>query len=149
MVAGAWHIPAASPQSQAALLQREWVMSVALAGLTFAVGMALRNLTVPSVLAWLGLVSYSVYLLHPLLLDFSDRIPFVNSRHPVGVQLVMTGVFLTVLLACCALTYYLVEAPMQRLGRRVTARLDARLGPDRVDASLRPGRRVAAGSPAS
>jgi peptidoglycan/LPS O-acetylase OafA/YrhL len=149
IVAGAWHIPAASPQSQAALLQREWVMSVALAGLTFAVGMALRNLTVPSVLAWLGLVSYSVYLLHPLLLDFYDSIPFTRTRHPVGVQLVMTGVFIAVLLAGCALTYYLVEAPMQRLGRRVTARLDARFGPDRLDARFRPGRPVAAGAPVS
>jgi hypothetical protein len=51
------------------------------------------------------------------------------------VQLVSTGVFLAVLLAGCALTYYLVEAPMQRLGRRVTARLDARFGPDLLDAS--------------
>jgi peptidoglycan/LPS O-acetylase OafA/YrhL len=149
IVAGAWHIPAASPQSQAALLQCEWVMSVALAGLTFAVGMALRNLTVPSVLAWLGLVSYSVYLLHPLLLDFYDSIPFTHIHHPVGVQLVMTGVFLAALLAGCALTYYLVEAPMQRLGRRVTARLDARFGPDRLDARFRPGRPVAAGAPVS
>jgi peptidoglycan/LPS O-acetylase OafA/YrhL len=133
MVAGAWHVPAASPPSQAALLQREWVMSVALAGLTFAVGMALRNLTVPSVLAWLGLVSYSVYVLHPLLLDFYDSIPFTGSRHPVGVQLAIAGVFFAVLLAGCALTYHLVEAPMQRLGRRVAARLDARFGPDRLE----------------
>ena len=133
IVAGAWHIPGASPRSQAALLQREWVMSVALAGLTFAVGLALRNLPVPSVLAWLGLVSYSVYLLHPLLLDGYDAIPFDRTSHPAGLQVAMTAGFLAVLLACCALTYYLVEAPMQRLGRRVTARLDARLGPDRME----------------
>jgi peptidoglycan/LPS O-acetylase OafA/YrhL len=132
IVAGAWHIPAASPQNQAALLQREWVMTVALAGLTFAVGLALRNLSIPSVLAWLGLVSYSVYLLHPLLLDFYDSIPFTHSRHPIGVQLAMTGAFLAVLLVGCALTYHLVEAPMQRLGRRVATGLDARFGPDRL-----------------
>jgi peptidoglycan/LPS O-acetylase OafA/YrhL len=133
ILAGAWHIPGASPPNQAALLQREWVMSVALAGLTFAIGLALRNLRIPSVLAWLGLVSYSVYLLHPLLLDLYDSIPFTHSRHPVGVQVAMTGAFLAALLACCALTYYLVEAPMQRLGRQVAARLDARLGPDRLE----------------
>jgi peptidoglycan/LPS O-acetylase OafA/YrhL len=132
IVAGAWHIPAASPQNQAALLQREWVMSVALAGLTFGIGLALRNLRIPSVLAWLGLVSYSVYLLHPLLLDGYDSIPFTHSRHPVGVQIAVTGAFLAVLLVCCALTYHLVEAPMQRLGRRVATRLDARFGPDRL-----------------
>ena len=126
MVAGAWHVPAASPPSQAALLQREWVMSVALAGLTFAVGMALRNLTVPSILAWLGLVSYSLYLLHPLLLDLYDSMPLARGHHSAGVQVALTVGFLVVLLACCALTYYLVEAPMQRLGRRVTVRLDTR-----------------------
>jgi len=43
-------------------------------------------------------------------------------------------VFLAVLLACCAGTYYLVEAPMQRLGRRVAAKLDARFRPDSAEA---------------
>jgi peptidoglycan/LPS O-acetylase OafA/YrhL len=149
IVAGAWHIPGASPQSQAALLQREWVMSVALAGLTFAAGLALRNLSIPSVLAWLGLVSYSVYLLHPLLLDAYDSIPFTHSRHPVGVQVALTGVFLAALLACCALTYHLVEAPMQRLGRRVAARLDARFGPDRPQPAGTPAARETAPRPAA
>ena len=136
IAAGAWHIPAASPGNQAALLQREWVMSVALAGLTFAIGLALRSLRVPSILAWLGLVSYSVYLLHPLLLDVYDSIPGApGNRQPVWLQMGATVVFLAVLLACCAGTYYLVEAPMQRLGRRVAARLDARFGPDRLDAA--------------
>ena len=133
IVAGAWHIPSVGAPSQTALQQREWVMSVALAGLTFAIGIALRTLAVPSILAWLGLVSYSVYLLHPLLLDAYDSIPFPPGRPPVGVQVAMAAVFLAVLLACCAMTYRLVEAPMQRLGRRLAARLDARLGPDRLE----------------
>ncbi len=136
IAAGAWHIPAANPASQAALLQREWVMSVALAGLTFVAGLALRSLQVPPILAWLGLVSYSVYLLHPLLLDAYDSIPFApGNRQPVWLQMGAAAVFLAALLACCAATYYLVEAPMQRLGRRVAARLDARFGPDRLEAA--------------
>jgi peptidoglycan/LPS O-acetylase OafA/YrhL len=130
IVAGAWHIPAFRQQIPTALAQREWVMSVALAGLTFAAGLALRHRTVPSVLAWLGLVSYSVYLLHPLLLDVYDSIPFARSPHPVALQVAMSFAFLAVLLACCAATYYLIEAPMQRLGRRAIARLDARWGPE-------------------
>jgi peptidoglycan/LPS O-acetylase OafA/YrhL len=90
------------------------------------------NLRVPAVLAWLGVVSYSVYLLHPLLLDAYDNPPFAPGfRQPVWLQVGAAGVFLAVLLACCAGTYYLLEAPMQRLGRRVAARLDARFGPDR------------------
>ncbi len=138
ITAGAWHIPSFSARNQAALLQREWVVSVALAGLTFAIGLALRNRRVPSILAWLGLVSYSVYLLHPLLIDVYDSIPWARGHHPVGLQVALAGGFLAVLLACCALTYHLVEAPMQRLGRRAAARLDARFGPDRLQAAGTP-----------
>jgi peptidoglycan/LPS O-acetylase OafA/YrhL len=139
IVAGAWHIPSATPQNQAALQQREWVLSVALAGLTFAAGLALRNMPVPSILAWLGLVSYSVYLLHPLVLDVYDSVPFAPGYHqPTWLQAAAGAVFLAVLLACCSLTYYLVEAPMQRLGRRVAAKLDARFGPDCPEAAEAP-----------
>jgi peptidoglycan/LPS O-acetylase OafA/YrhL len=103
---------------------------------------------VPAVLAWLGLVSYSLYLLHPLLIDVYDSAPFTQGQHAVGAQLAMGAGFLAVLLACCALSYYLVEAPMQRLGRRVAARLDARLGPDRPGARVRAGRLEVAREPA-
>jgi peptidoglycan/LPS O-acetylase OafA/YrhL len=133
IVAGAWHIPSLITTDQAGLDQREWVITVALAGLTFAAGLALRNLRVPAVLAWLGLVSYSVYLLHPLLLDLYDGAPFTHGQHSVGLQLLMSAGFLAALLTCCTLTYYLIEAPMQRLGRRAAARLDAR--PDRLKAA--------------
>jgi peptidoglycan/LPS O-acetylase OafA/YrhL len=143
IVAGAWHIPGTVPQDQMALVQREWVMSVALAGLTFAIGLVLRKLRVPAALAWLGLVSYSVYLLHPLLLDVYDSLPFTPGfRQPIWLQAGAAAVFLAVLLACCAGTYYLLEAPMQRLGHRAAARLDARFGPDRHET---PGRRLPRG----
>jgi peptidoglycan/LPS O-acetylase OafA/YrhL len=135
IAAGVWHIPGTVPQDQTALVQREWVVSVALAGLTLAIGLAVRNVRVPAVLAWLGLVSYSVYLLHPLLLDAYDSVPFAPGYHqPVWLQAAAAAVFLAVLLACCALTYHLIEAPMQRLGRRAAKWLDARFGPDRPEA---------------
>jgi peptidoglycan/LPS O-acetylase OafA/YrhL len=131
IAAGAWHIASIYPHDPG-LRQRQWILSVALAGLTFAIGMALRKLPVPSVLAWLGLVSYSIYLLHPLLIDVYTEVPWTHGSHPFGVQVVLAAGFLAALLAVCAVTYYLVEAPMQRLGHRVAARLDARFGPDRL-----------------
>jgi peptidoglycan/LPS O-acetylase OafA/YrhL len=146
--AGAWHIPSISTEGQPALVQREWVVSVALAGLTFAIGLALRSRRVPPVLAWLGLVSYSVYLVHPLLLDVYDSIPFPPSYHHLAwLQVGVSVLFVAALLACCSMTYYLVEAPMQRLGRRVAARLDARFGPDRLQPAAAPGISAAAGGP--
>jgi peptidoglycan/LPS O-acetylase OafA/YrhL len=139
IAAGVWHIPGTVPQAQTALVQREWVVSVALAGLTLAIGLVARNLPVPAVLAWLGLVSYSVYMLHPLLLDVYDSIPFAPGyNQPTWLQAAAGAAFLAVLLACCAGTYYLVEAPMQRLGRRVAARLDARFRPDCPEAAEAP-----------
>jgi peptidoglycan/LPS O-acetylase OafA/YrhL len=80
-------------------------------------------------------VSYSLYLLHPLLIDVYDSAPFTQGQHAVGLQLAMAAGFLAALLACCALSYYLLEAPMQRIGRRLATRLDARFGPDRAAAA--------------
>jgi peptidoglycan/LPS O-acetylase OafA/YrhL len=134
--AGAWHIPALTTSSQSALEQREWVMSVVLAGLTFAGGLALQNVRVPSAIAWLGLVSYSVYLVFPLLLDIYDSSPLPASyEREAWLQIGASAVFLVALLGTAAISYRLVEAPMQQLGRRVAARLDGRFGPDRVPAA--------------
>jgi peptidoglycan/LPS O-acetylase OafA/YrhL len=139
IAAGVWHIPGTVPPDQTVLVQREWVVSVALAGLTLAAGLAVRTLPVPAVLAWLGLVSYSVYMLHPLLLDVYDSLPFAPGySQPTWLQAAAVPVFLALLLACCAGTYYLVEAPMQQLGRRVAAKLDARFRPDSAQAGEAP-----------
>ena len=128
--AGDWHIPALTGSSQPALQQREWIVSVALAGLTLVAGLRLRDMPVPRALAWLGLVSYSVYLLFPLLLDAYDSLPLPQAyQHDDWLQVAASGLFLAALLACAAATYRLVEVPMQRLGRRLAKRLDRRPGP--------------------
>jgi peptidoglycan/LPS O-acetylase OafA/YrhL len=125
IAAGAWHIPGVSPAADLGRVQVQWITSVALAGLTFAIGLALRNARVPGALAWLGLVSYSVYLLLPVLLNVYDSLPLGPAfRHDAWVEAGTSVAVLGALLGCAALTYSLVEAPMQRLGRRVAARLD-------------------------
>lgn len=136
LVAGLWHLGAWTSASPANLLmfQRKWVISLGLAGLTFAVGLALRHRRVPGFLAWLGLVSYSVYLLHPVLLGIYWHIPWSHEHHRFLLQVVIAAVFLAVLLACCGATYRWVELPAQRLGKRVAAWIEARFGPDHAPA---------------
>jgi len=129
LVAVQWHV---SPLALNDLAIRKTFNTLELAGLTFAVAMLCRHKKVPHALAWLGLVSYSVYLLHPVLIEVYDSVPWTRNQNFVPTELLLVAVFLLVLLVCCGLTHRLIEAPMQRLGRRVTRRLDVRFGPDTV-----------------
>ena len=102
--------------------QLQWVTSVLLAGATFGAGLAARRLRVPRWCAWLGMISYSVYLLHPLVFDAYRTIPAVHRRYSLPDQVLVFAVLLAVIIALSGATFYLVEKPMQRLGRWVTAR---------------------------
>jgi peptidoglycan/LPS O-acetylase OafA/YrhL len=113
----------------------QWVSCLVLAGATFAVGMALRHKRVPGWLAWLGLVSYSVYLLHPIILNAYRSIPTFHQPHPFPIQVLLAAGILAVVLACSAGTYYFVESPMQKYGHRLSRFLQARFGPDTVAAT--------------
>jgi peptidoglycan/LPS O-acetylase OafA/YrhL len=129
LVAALLHI---SPEARSFVAIRKGFNSLEVAGLTFAVAMLCRHKKVPRALAWLGVVSYSVYLLHPLLIEIYDSVPLTRNENFLPMELLLVGVFVLVLLACCALTYRFIEAPMQRLGRRTARRLDARFGQDVV-----------------
>jgi len=129
LVAVQWHV---SPLAVNDLAIRKTFNTLELAGLTFAVAMLCRHKKVPHALAWLGLISYSLYLLHPVLIEVYDSVPWTRNQNFVPTELLLVAVFLLVLLVCCGLTHRLIEAPMQRLGRRVTRRLDVRFGPDTV-----------------
>ncbi len=127
----AWHLaPAAERQ-----WDFQWATSLLLAGATFAVGLAFRHRRVPAALAWLGLVSYSVYLLHPLILNAYRATPVLHQPHPIGVQVAAAAGLVAVVLACSALTYKFVEAPMQRYGHRLARLLQAWFGPDQIAAA--------------
>ena len=90
----------------------------------------------PAIFAWLGLVSYSVYLLHPLLISLYNHLPLTQHPHPFPEQLALAGAFTVILLACCWLSYRFIEAPMQRQGRKFAAWLEYWFGPDSIPAHV-------------
>ncbi|YCK37846.1 acyltransferase family protein [Actinomadura sp. ATCC 39365] len=94
------------------------------AWLTFAAAMALRRRAMPSWLTWLGLVSYSIYLLHPLLLESVEFFLPEPSDVPPAARLAVLVAVCAALLGLCALTWRWVEAPAQRLGRRLIRRAE-------------------------
>jgi peptidoglycan/LPS O-acetylase OafA/YrhL len=98
--------------------QRGWTAALVLAALVFAAGLALRGARLPRWLTGLGVISYSVYLLHPVLFLILDQI-IGRSRHD---NYVMLAGAMAVLLPLCWLSHRLVEAPAQRAGRALARR---------------------------
>ncbi|MEV4012641.1 acyltransferase [Nonomuraea angiospora] len=82
-----------------------WAPAIALAYGAFGLAFALRRRAFPRWLAWLGVISFSVYLLHPILLHVMPN--------PV--------LYFLALIPLSAMTYRLIEAPAQRLGKRLVA----------------------------
>lgn len=108
---------------QAKTFQVYWAGSVLLAALTFAGGWALRHRRIPRWLTTLGTVSFSVYLLHPVLLMVNDQF-LGRPDHDDALRVVL---FVPVLVAVSLLSYRYVELPFQRLGRRMNRRSAASL----------------------
>lgn len=98
--------------------RRGWITAFLLAVLTFGTGLALRHRRVPLLLIGLGTISYSVYLLHPLLLMASDG-TIGRQRHNTPL---LEVAFFAVLLPLCVLSHRYIEAPGQALGRRLARR---------------------------
>lgn len=80
----------------------------------FLGALALRSHSFPSPLRWLGEVSYSVYLVHGVVLA---AVP------SVGGAATTVAVWLAVTLAASWVTYRLFERPFQEWGRRVARRV--------------------------
>ena len=135
IVAGLWHHIGGYGQPSS-VWERCYFMSLFLAGVTFGTGLALRRVAWPRLLTWLGLISYSVYLLHPALIQIYRHLRW-TAHHSFGVQVLIDALFLAILVVVCSVTYLLVERPMQDVGRRLARRLDARFGPDRFPVLVR------------
>jgi peptidoglycan/LPS O-acetylase OafA/YrhL len=102
--------------------QVQWATSVLLAGATFGLALAARRARIPRWCAWLGMISYSVYLLQSIVFDAYRSIPVLHRKHTMPDQVLFFAGLLVVIIGLSALTYYFIEKPMQRLGRRVSAR---------------------------
>jgi peptidoglycan/LPS O-acetylase OafA/YrhL len=98
--------------------RRGWITAFLLAVLTFGAGLACRRRRIPHQLTVPGTLSYSVYLLHPLLLAvFDHTIGRRRQDHPV-----LEAAFFAVLLPLCLLTHRYIEAPGQAWGRKLARR---------------------------
>ncbi|MCO5972655.1 acyltransferase family protein [Actinoallomurus soli] len=115
VAAGALHAQVTMAPAQVDAFAVYWSGSLILAALTFAGGWALRRHRIPRWLTGLGAISFSLYLLHPVLLMLSDQFGGTPD-HDDALRLT---VFVAVLIAVSALTYRYVESPFQRLGRRI------------------------------
>jgi len=145
--AGLWHSRAWNMSAHAELIwERKWISALGLAGLTFAAGLALRHVRWPRALTWLGLISFSVYLLHPLLIEVYHHFAWTRAHHSFFIQVLLAAAFGIVLIGISSLTYLYVERPMQQAGRRVGRWLDARFGPDRAPEPLRAPKPAMAGT---
>jgi peptidoglycan/LPS O-acetylase OafA/YrhL len=67
-------------------------------------------------LAWVGLISYSFYLYHTIVIAQLDKLA-VDHDLPLRYPIVTLGA-LVISLACAAASFYLLERPLMRLGSR-------------------------------
>ncbi|WP_236067512.1 acyltransferase family protein [Streptomyces brasiliscabiei] len=99
--------------------RRGWIVAFLLAVLTFGAGLASRRRRLPCALTGLGAISYSVYMVHPVLLAVIDST--IGRRRQDSLALEMA--FFAVLLPVCLLTYRYIEGPSQTWGRRLAQRV--------------------------
>jgi peptidoglycan/LPS O-acetylase OafA/YrhL len=95
------------------------VITLAFIGGAFAIGMAGRHRRVPRSLAWVGLVSYSVYLVHVPMIELLGPTLTWLGVHLHGVaEVPAMAAFLALLLGVAGLSHRFVERPGQRLFAR-------------------------------
>jgi peptidoglycan/LPS O-acetylase OafA/YrhL len=109
---------------------RVWLTTLALTAATFAGGMLLRGRRVPRPLVWLGVISYSLYLLHHPLLTATIKVTGDLRWSPVSLQLGVAAAFLLATVLLSWLSHRYLEQPMQAYGRRLAGRFKPLQGVD-------------------
>ncbi|GAA0932526.1 acyltransferase [Nonomuraea longicatena] len=109
---------------------RVWLTTLALAAATFAGAMLLRGRRVPHPLVWLGVISYSLYLLHHPLLTATIKVTGDLRWSPVALQFGVAAAFLLVTVLVSWLSHRYLEQPMQAYGRRLAGRFKPLRGVD-------------------
>jgi peptidoglycan/LPS O-acetylase OafA/YrhL len=77
----------------------------------FGGALLLRHYSIPCIACWLGTISYSLYLMHPIVLTVVPQ----QSTPPITLLL-----WTITLIVIAAATYYAVEQPSMVFGRRLT-----------------------------
>ncbi|MFG1706225.1 acyltransferase family protein [Nonomuraea sp. M3C6] len=120
IAAAVWFGPGWGMSDQQALAFKwSWSTAVAAAWLTFVIGRLLRSAALPRFLVRLGLISYSIYLLHPLAIQAMRRLIPDAALIPFPERLTWSIVLMAAVLSCAALSYRFIEQPAQTLGRRL------------------------------
>lgn len=81
----------------------------------FWAGILFRDIQFPRFLIYLGTISYSMYLVHPLILY---TVPVIEDHKTMTVLIWNAGT-----IAASSITYYIIEKPSIAYGRRVARRL--------------------------
>ena len=99
------------------------VITLLVFGGAFAAGMLTRDRPTPRPLAWLGRVSYSIYLTHFVLIQvFGPLLTRLAGRLPAAGEIAVGTAYLCLVFGLSAVSHRFVEVPGQRLGRRLIAR---------------------------
>ncbi|MBM2619901.1 acyltransferase [Actinoplanes sp. LDG1-06] len=109
--------------------QRNWLANTCAVATIFLIAYVLRHRPMPRALTGLGRISYSLYLLHVVVLFLLPRIIPDGGTRPAPIALLTGLAYLIAVLGLAALTYRIVEQPGQELGRRLMHKIDTYRAP--------------------
>nr|WP_221379371.1 acyltransferase [Actinoplanes polyasparticus] len=107
---------------------------------TFLLAYVFRKRAMPQVLTGLGRISYSLYLLHVMVLFMIPRVVPDLGTQALPIRAASGVAYVIVMLLLAAISYRMVEQPGQALGRRLISKIDPALCAPTQRAAPRTGR---------